>query len=766
MQRYFSHRIAASILAAVQTVALCAVFPVSAHVPANTNLTEKRTRWKLYTDTTAAADYTTYNSIDVKIADTGDLDYSVQLYYNGVPLYQGGVYSLQFEISSTVPRETAVQLQENGGDYTSYFWKKLSLTEEVQTVDVIFTMEQETDLATKLVLNCGNTGMELEEHTIKLNHPTLQLIDDSNVDYSSFETPEKTILLNQVGYLPHAEKIAVCRGLEAEEPFTVYNADTGEAVYTGTITNPVENAGAEEIDWHADFSEVTESGTYYLQSETCGKSDSFAIRQTVYTDLTDSMVRMFYLQRCGTEVEDDTFGHTACHTQHTEDYTAGTEMDVTGGWHDAGDYGRYVTAGAKAVADLLWAYKYNPSLFTDSVGIPESGNGVPDVLDEVRYELEWMQKMQDTNSGGVHHKVTCKDFPGYIMPENETATLYVTPVSSLATADFAAVMAMASEWYAEIDADFAADCLTCAEAAWDYLQENPNLVFTNPSDISTGTYADYNDQDERFWAASQLYAATGDKPYIADIREALELSTLNPSFDWTTIGGYGYLALLSLPEELRKEDIEKTLSERIQKSTASLLKTAQESPYGSSVSTYYWGSNMTISNNGFLMAQAALASGDNAMLNAAYDQLNYLLGTNPTGYCFVTGFGSQSPQNPHHRPSIAKKTAMKGMLSGGVNQQLEDETAQALLEYTPNAKRFIDNSESYSTNEITIYWNSPMILLLSVLTKAADPMPGDVNFDRVVNGFDLAILRQQTLSGEGELADVVALQKFLLGISA
>lgn len=764
MKLHFPRRLAAGILAAVQAAALCVALPASAHVDVGTNLTDNLFHWKLYTDDSADATYTTYNSIDAIITDAGTLDYSVQLYYSGVPLYQGAEYSLTFEVSSTVPRQAALFIQEDGGDYTSYYWTKLGLSEEPLAVEYSFVMEEETDLMAKIVLNCGGVGTELGDHTVKFNQPTLTLVDDSNVDYSAFETPEKNILVNQVGYLPGAEKVAVCRGLEAEEPFTLCDAASGEAVYTGMITRPAENAGAEETDWKADFSAVTAPGTYYLQSETCGESNPFSIGADVYTDLTDSLVKMYYYQRCGTEVQDETFGHAACHTQKTVDYETGEEMDVTGGWHDAGDYGRYVTAGAKAVSDLIWAYRTNPDLFGDDSGIPESGNGVPDLLDEVRYELEWMQKMQDKETGGVHHKVTCKNFPGYVMPEEETDTLYVTPVSTMATADFAAVMAMGSQEFREIDPDFAAACLEQAEAAWAYLEENPDKIFENPADISTGTYSDNSDTDERFWAAAALYAATGTKSYVAVIRDAMTTAASTISFDWNSGGGNACLTLLHLPEELALPTYAQTMLEKLQTSASSLLKNVRKSPYHSSVSTYYWGSNMTTANNGYLMAEASRWGGGNQQLrSAAFDQLNYLLGVNPTGYCFVTGFGSQSPQSPHHRPSMAQNTAMPGMLVGGVNQQLEDEMAQGLLRYSPAAKRYLDHWESYSTNEIAIYWNSPLILLLAEVTKVEAAIPTDANCDGKLNGFDLAILRQQARRGECELADVVALQKFLLG---
>ena len=158
---------------------------------------------------------------------------------------------------------------------------------------------------------------------------------------------------------------------------------------------------------------------------------------------------MLYLQRCGTAVQDSDFGHAACHTGIATIYGTNDKIDVSGGWHDAGDYGRYIVPAAKSVADLLYAYDANPELYSDNIGIPESGNGIPDILDEVRYELEWMKKMQRAD-GGVYHKVTCENFPGYVSPEAETAPLIVTPVSTTSTADFCASMALAYEFYKDI----------------------------------------------------------------------------------------------------------------------------------------------------------------------------------------------------------------------------------------------------------------------------------------------------------------------------
>lgn len=723
----------------------------AANLISNSTFESGTTDWGIYKESGGAAKLSTdAGRLALDITSVGTLNYAVQMYYDIVPLYQNGVYRLTYEISSSVPRYVESMIQQNGGTYQAYTWKGLNIGTEPTVVDYTFTMKEATDIMTKFCFNCGlqeNDG-ELGAHTIYLDNVSLELIDDSKVDYSTVGPYQSPILTNQIGFRPDDKKTAVVRK-DGGNSFEVVNADTKKVVYTGTLGEAITNTSADESDRIADFSAVKDEGSYYI---TCGSLDpsySFVIAENPYEKLNDEALRTFYLQRCGCEVVDADFGHKACHTAKATIYGTNDTIDVSGGWHDAGDYGRYTVAAAKAVADLLYAYQANPSMFSDNIGIPESNNGVPDILDETRYELEWMLKMQ-ASDGSVYHKVTCATFPGYVMPTAETKELIVTPYSTTATADFCASMALAAEFYASVDADFAKKCMDAAQKAWDFLQKNPNFVFKNPADISTGEYGDKTDADERYWAACQMYRATGDAKYLDGI------SSVRTGLDWSTVGDYGNIALATM------KNGDHSLIEKAKTSLASAAASFETvvnaSPYSSPITKYNWGSNMTIANAGVVLAL-------DGKQEAAAEVLNHLLGKNPNGTCYVSGFGTVSPEAPHHRPSMVVGKAQPGMLVGGVNSSLEDSAAKAYCKTAPAAKCYIDNAESYSTNEITIYWNSPLIYLLAT-TSAVQKQPVQTTdptttttTDTTGNTADL-LLGDANESGLVDVSDAVLIARF------
>lgn len=757
MKRKFLRGCAAVLSACAVLTATMPIVPMTAsaaNIIKNSTFESGTSDWGTYKESGGACTLTTSDGkLALNITNIGKVNYAVQVFYDIVPLYKNGVYRLKYDISSTIDRDVEGMIQQNGGTYQAYTWKMLHLTSSPQSIDYTFTMEEETDIMAKLVFNCGIQDGDLPAHTIYLDNVSLELVDDSKVDYNASKPYESPIVLNQLGYRPNDKKIAVLRTNAGSGEFSVVDAQSKKAVYTGKVSEAISNSSAGETDYLLDFSDFKTNGTYCV---TCGSADAsypFVISDNPYGNLLDESVRMLYLQRCGCSVQDTDFSHAACHTSKATIYGTNDTIDVNGGWHDAGDYGRYVVPGAKTIADLLYAYEANPKLYGDSIGIPESGNGVPDVLDEARYELEWMLKMQ-ASSGGVYHKVSCANFPGYVMPTAETAQLIVTPVSTTATADFCASMALASEFYQAFDADFAKKCLSAAERAWSFLQQNPNLIFKNPADIVTGDYGDTSDRDERYWAAAQMYRATGDQTYLT----ALEGMTVQKGFDWTTVGDYGNLAILTMDGADKNSSVYQKAKNIIVSQADSFVSKSAKSPYGVALTSYNWGSNMTVANAGMILGISYQLTNDTSYLTTAQAQLDYLLGRNPLGTSFVTGYGTVAPKSPHHRPSMAVGKAMPAMLVGGVNSNLEDSAAKAYLADAAPAKCYVDNSESYSTNEITIYWNSPLTYLMTLTdsSTAADgpsEVKGDVNADGKFSIADVVCLQKWLLQSEKSLAD-------------
>jgi endoglucanase len=511
--------------------------------------------------------------------------------------------------------------------------------------------------------------------------------------------------------------LAIFRDSSLDTKFDVVNVETGIVIYTGDVTGSVQTPTAGETVAYGDFSNVKEAGTYKVVAANSGESYEFKISDDVYKDIFTDIVKMLYLQRCGKELEPEyagDFAHAACHMQEATIYGTSEKKNVTGGWHDAGDYGRYVVPGAKAVADILLAYEDYSHMFSDETGIPESGNGIPDILDEARYELEWMLKMQDKRSGGVYHKVTGLSFEGMVMPETVSDDLYIMPVSNCATGDFAAVMAMAARLYEPFDAAFSKECLASAKSALSYLEDNIGKDgYRNPDDVTTGEYPDTEDTDEYFWALSELYKTTGVSAYEDKI-DSIDLTSLENGMGWQGVNLYGCYAYLT--SEIQNDDIKNKLVDIFNSQITAIKENIEGDGYFSSVGEVYpWGSNMTLANNGMALLMAKRFNNDDNNYQMAKKQFDYLLGANATSYCFVTGHGTLTPQNTHHRPSQVLETSMYGMLVGGANSNLEDPYAQNVLAEKPAAKCYVDNVQSFSCNEVTVYWNSPLIYLLAGL---------------------------------------------------
>lgn len=531
---------------------------------------------------------------------------------------------------------------------------------------------------------------------------------------------KQDIITSQIGFYPKDEKKAVIRGGVPNE-FTVNRTSDHSVVFSGKTKGPYHNPTAQEVNYIADFSGLTECGNYYVAVEGLEPSFPFEIGTEIYDELVEKTTHFFYLQRCGCRLPKllaGDYSHESCHDTLARIHGTDQFLDVNGGWHDAGDYGRYIVAAAVTVADLLLAYENNPELMGRIMSIPESGSKMPYLLSEIRYELEWMLKMQDAKSGKVYHKVTCFSFPGFVMPEEEKEELVISPFSATATGTFAAVMAMAMRFYAGYDDAFARTCMQAASKAYDAMKGMfmPG-GFRNPSDVVTGEYGDANDLDERYWAAAELYKTTGEAMYHDDFKQLAKEKILH-GYGWEDVGSFGNMAYLTTTHQTDAH-----LTGRIQES---MIVLADEYVYqsehdgydvGLGAKDYKWGSNMLVAGIGNHLYDAFRISGDDKYSKAAKEQLHYLLGKNPMGYCYVTGFGTKYPMYPHHRPSAAVNKPMPGMLVGGPDCGLHDPDAEEHLKGMPPAKCFVDTLGSYSTNEITIYWNSALLYLMAAVCE-------------------------------------------------
>ncbi len=655
---------------------------------------------------------------EVNISGIGTAEHGCQVYFDGFAMANGCKYHMCFDITSSVERMFEWRIQLNGGDYHAYASDRVNIGPETVSVDYEFTMEDTSDPAPRLAFNLGKyEGFEdIGAHTVTIDNVSLFVVDGSNAEVIKGCPVPIQVKVNQIGYKPDDVKSVLVTSPD-DEKFKVVNVSTNETVYIGTYSAAAFDPAMGTSVRIGDFSEVTAPGTYQIISSPSGASYEFDIGDGLYDDIYKDVVLMLYNQRCGTKLEASVsgdFAHDACHTQEATVYgdTSGKTYDVSGGWHDAGDYGRYVVPGAKTVEDLFLAYE-DFDYTADDIGIPESGNGVPDLLDEARYELEWMLKMQDEATGGVYHKVTGLTFPGMVLATEETEDMVLAPISYAATADFVAVMAKASVNYAQYDQAFADTCLAAAKKGYDFMKANPDMGgFKNPDEILTGEYPDVGLTDETFWAAAELYLATLDDGYLADTKEAID-TKYNTGLGWAGIGGYALYDLAKaegIDSGLQSSAKEKFLAVAHKK-----LSSCQTSHIFIGIETYPWGSNMVVAGDGMYLLMASKLEDDPAYLEYAQKQRDYIFGFNGTGYCYVTGYGDLSPQDTHHRPSQALGKTMPGMLVGGADENLEDPYASAVLYGKPGALAYVDNSQSFSCNEITIYWNSPLIYLMTGL---------------------------------------------------
>lgn len=542
-------------------------------------------------------------------------------------------------------------------------------------------------------------------------------------------SPVGEIKVDQAGYLPRAPKLAMVVSGKGATEFLVHRTRDGSVVFRGQLTAAARDSDTGDLVRTADFTKLVEEGQYYLEVPGVGRSWDFSIAANVFSRAFYLALRSFYGQRCGTAVdlgpEFPGYSHPVCHLRAAYHVSSGKTGPATahGGWHDAGDYGRYVVNSGITTGTLLWTWElFGPRIAKVDLHIPESGNGTPDLLNEVRWNLEWMLSMQDQD-GGVWQKEVSEQFSGFVMPDKDPLLPYVIGTnrspykSSCATADFAAVMAIAGRVYAPHDVAFARKSLDAARRAWRWLDQNPDVLFRNPPGVSTGEYADADCGDERLWASAELWRSTKEKVYeqyfvthYGDYRETIR--PIKPQ-DWEYVAP---LAMWTWVLGGAQDAAAKDIRDRTGKAADQIVARSPGNGYRISLvaSDYTWGSNGVAANYGVQLVVANIMHPDARYVAAAMDNLHYLLGRNTFSLSWVTWVGENAFQHPHHRPSGADGIAAPwpGLLSGGPNRAREDAVLKALPALPP-AKIYVDSQNSYASNENAINWNAALVFLLA-----------------------------------------------------
>ncbi len=561
------------------------------------------------------------------------------------------------------------------------------------------------------------------------------------VNYGCTQSTKKTsaerIPLNQIGYYPNAPKSAVVIDDIATE-FYIVAKGTGKEVYREKLSEVRKSIFSDKKTRIADFSSFTTPGTYAVVVPQTGESYPFEIKQHVHDAVAKASIKAFYFQRLSTALPEQYAGKWHRAFSHPDNKvivhaSAASDTRPTGaiisspkGWLDAGDYNKYIVNSGITMGTLLSAYEDFPVYFDAlALSIPESGNDIPDVLDEVLWNLRWMLTMQDPGDGGVYHKLTNEKFDGMIMPDKATRPRYVVQKGTAATLDFAAVTAQAARVFRKFDKQLPGlsdSCLTAAVKAWQWAQKNPNIVYDQNAmnrafdpDVTTGGYGDQHFSDEFVWAASELYTSTKDEQYFSSINLLPDEAVQLPS--WAQVHLLGYYTLIRFQSSLPA-----TTQQKIEGMKSSIVKFADalingvdtrafNSVMGKSAKDYIWGSSSVAANQGIELIQAYKITNDKKYLDYALTNLDFLLGKNGTGYSFVTGYGDKTPMHPHHRPSIADGVVdpIPGLIAGGPNPGMQDHCKYASS--VPD-EAYTDDDCSYASNEIAINWNAPFSYLV------------------------------------------------------
>jgi endoglucanase len=559
------------------------------------------------------------------------------------------------------------------------------------------------------------------------------------------QNTQNNIRLDQEGFYPYAPKVAIFVEMPDKSSsdsntrilFYVIRVNTQDTVFHGELS-PIRISRNSSLHTRiADFSKLTEEGEFRVLING-SYSYPFDIEKKVHHNAAVASLKAFYYQRASMTLEPAYAGKWSRSAGHPDtsviihpsavstNRKAGDIISTPGGWYDAGDYNKYVVNSGITTATLLSAYEDFKSYFdTTYTNIPKLNRPIPDILNEVLYNLRWMLTMQDPEDGGVYNKCTNASFDPMVMPDEARQPRYVVQKGTAATLDLAAVAAQAARIFSRFKKalpGFSDSCLYASEKAWSWAMTHPNMAYNQnvmnqqfSPKIITGGYGDNKFSDEWFWSASELYISTGMKKYLDTITTHVYDNTGLPS--WSETGMLGYYCLLRNKMKHVTPFMD-TINNRLTKMADEYIQTAEQNAFltvmGGRRRDFVWGSNANAANQGILLVQVYHITGNLKYLEAALGNLEYVCGRNATGYCFITGIGTFSTKHPHHRPSVADgiDEPIPGLLAGGPNPGEQD---HCHYDFHEPETAYVDSDCAYASNEIAINWNAPLVYLANAV---------------------------------------------------
>ncbi|MFD1147166.1 glycoside hydrolase family 9 protein [Saccharothrix hoggarensis] len=669
---------------------------------------------------------------------------------NGVPFEAGQSYTMSFDAYASVARPAAAVAGEGVSPYRQIAKHDVALTTTKQRFTFTFTSELDFPDAGPGQVTF-HLGAQAADTTVCVDN--LSLIGGVKPPGGDPAQPAKKINVNQVAYVPGLAKHATLTSTATTPQTWTLKNSAGTAVATGQTAPKGADAESGDSTHLIDFSGYDTPGTGYTLTVGTETSYPFDIATDAIKRLRYDSLAYFYHNRSGIEIDAQYVGaqyaRPAGHLNVAPNQgdnnvpclstvPCGYTLDVRGGWYDAGDHGKYVVNGGISAWQVLNTYERAvrigdaAPLGDGKLNIPEKANGVPDILDEARWEVEFLLKMQAPD-GMVHHKIHDQNWTGLpLLPHQDPQARRLSATSTAATLNMAAVAAQAARIWKTIDPAFSAKALAAATKAYAAAKANPNKIADPNDGTGGGSYSDSTLTDEFYWAAAEMFTTTGEAAYRTDLTSSTHFKgkSLNArGFDWGSTGPLGDITLALVPNGLPAADIAAIKSAFTTVADAHLSQMATQgypAPYRTE--SYDWGSNGLVANNISVLALAHDFTGAAKYREGVFQGLNYLLGRNPLSYSYVTGYGDQPVKNVHHRHwanqlDATLPTAPAGALSGGPNSALQDPIAARLLTGCKAQKCFVDHIEAYSVNEVTVNWNSALAWISSWAAEKVTTAP-------------------------------------------